>query len=384
MQRPLSWLLSLLLCFVLLTPQAALAHPLSTSFSDISISPSGVDLSFSIDDLSVIELLPDVDLNKDNLIDDNERMAATTQIGDLVITNLSLFLADEMQSPMVQAVEKSEKKGKPFITVKLLYLDVKPDIAIKLQDDFYTSNQKSNYVNMVSIRAGQDFSEAILKDSNRVWESVINPKWVAASTDASAAGTATGETAETAGSHETPSTWWAFFTLGMEHILFGYDHLLFLFALILCKQSFRQYLSIITSFTIAHSITLTLAVLGYINVPERFIELAIPISICWVAIENIIRDKVNHRWTLTFFFGLIHGMGFAGILQEMTIPKSHMITSLLSFNLGIEVIQLTLIAIILPILSRLQGFAQYRRGVSIASTVIVVLGGFWLFQQILG
>jgi hydrogenase/urease accessory protein HupE len=168
----------------------------------------------------------------------------------------------------------------------------------------------------------------------------------------------------------------------MLHILTGYDHLLFLLALLLRKQTFKQYAAIITSFTIAHSITICLAVLGIVNLPSRFIEASIAFSICYVAAENLFRKEINYRWGLTFIFGLIHGLGFANILKEMNIPKSQLVSSLLSFNIGIEVVQLLLVILFLPLLTFFQRLPYSKTIVQIGSIIIILLGGFWFLERV--
>ena len=173
-----------------------------------------------------------------------------------------------------------------------------------------------------------------------------------------------------------------FFKLGMEHIITGYDHLLFLFALLLARQSFKSYLAIITSFTIAHSITLTLGALGYINLPSLLVESVIALSICYVAIENIVRKEVKTRWVLTFIFGLIHGLGFAGLIGGMNLPTSNFILTLLSFNLGIEVVQIALVAIIVPILNKMQHTSIYPKTQLTASAIITLIGGYWVVERL--
>lgn len=168
----------------------------------------------------------------------------------------------------------------------------------------------------------------------------------------------------------------------MNHILSGYDHLLFLFSLVVARQTFKQYTGMITAFTIAHSITLSLTVLGIIDVSPRIVEPAIALSICFVAIDNIIRKQVSHRWVLTFFFGLIHGMGFADILKGMNLPKSQLAVDLLSFNLGIEVVQITLVGVALPLLMMMHKWKFSRNAVIAGSALAFVLGGIWLSQRV--
>ena len=169
----------------------------------------------------------------------------------------------------------------------------------------------------------------------------------------------------------------------MEHILTGYDHLLFLLALLIRKQQVKQYISVITAFTIAHTITLTLTVLGILTIPSFIVEPAIAISICYVALENIFRKKISWRWVITFLFGLIHGMGFADLLKEMNIPWSHLALSLISFNIGIEVVQLAIVLLIIPVLIRLFRFEKYPLYVKYTSSVIFIVGAIWFLQRVI-
>ena len=114
----------------------------------------------------------------------------------------------------------------------------------------------------------------------------------------------------------------SFFVLGIEHILTGYDHLLFLLALILRGGNLWSLLKIITAFTVAHSITLALAALNVVTLPERLVEATIALSIAYVAAENLfMRSAVSHRWAVSFVFGLVHGFGFSNVLRELGLPK---------------------------------------------------------------
>ena len=165
-----------------------------------------------------------------------------------------------------------------------------------------------------------------------------------------------------------------FILLGIKHILIGYDHILFLLALIVIGLSFKETLGIITAFTVAHSITLFLAVLQIVKLNPRFVESAIALSICYVAFENIFRKKINHRWVLAFGFGLIHGFGFASILQEFAIDKSNLIYIILSFNIGVEVGQLLVLLFILPILYLLRKKFTFKSITENVSIIVFIFG----------
>ncbi|USK36706.1 HupE/UreJ family protein (plasmid) [Bacillus sp. F19] len=175
---------------------------------------------------------------------------------------------------------------------------------------------------------------------------------------------------------------WKYFVLGIEHILIGYDHLLFLLSLVLIVSSFKEALKIVTAFTITHSITLFLVATDRIQVSSHWIEAFIALTICYVAVENLFVQKGKWRWILTAVFGLIHGMGFAGALAETGLPKSNLIGTLLSFNLGVETGQFMVLCLLLPLLIWLRRFLWYRKMMISASCLIFVLAFYWLIQRL--
>ncbi|MDC0683022.1 HupE/UreJ family protein [Sorangium atrum] len=173
--------------------------------------------------------------------------------------------------------------------------------------------------------------------------------------------------------------------LGVEHILTGYDHLLFLTALLAVCRSVRSVLGIITCFTLAHSLTLVLAVLQVVTISSRVVEPLIAATIVFVGAENLLRgEEPKGRWALTFAFGLIHGLGFAGVLRELGLGEGggSIVVPLLSFNLGVELGQLGITLLFLPILWRLRAAPAFaRHGQRGLSLVVVALGLYWLVER---
>lgn len=172
-----------------------------------------------------------------------------------------------------------------------------------------------------------------------------------------------------------------FIVLGIEHILTGYDHIAFLLALIVIGLSIREVLKIITAFTVAHSITLLLAAMQVVSLNSRIVESVIAFSICFVALENLYRKKVNYRWLVTFGFGLVHGFGFASVLQELIVGKSNLLVSVVSFNLGVEVGQLMIFLVLLPVLYLLKNKFEFRKVTIGVSLAIFLLGFTWLIER---
>jgi hydrogenase/urease accessory protein HupE len=181
-----------------------------------------------------------------------------------------------------------------------------------------------------------------------------------------------------------PHSFREFLGLGVTHIATGYDHLLFLLGLLLVGGSLRAALQIITSFTLAHSITLALATLNLINIPSKIIEPLIAASIVFVGLQNILARGMEKRWLLTFGFGLIHGCGFASALRDLGIGAngSSIVVPLVSFNLGVELGQSAIAALALPCIWRCQTSPLFvRRFVPIGSVIVVLAGSYWLIER---
>jgi hydrogenase/urease accessory protein HupE len=172
--------------------------------------------------------------------------------------------------------------------------------------------------------------------------------------------------------------------LGFEHILSGWDHLLFLAALLLRGGTLRSILKIITAFTLAHSVTLAVAVLGVASLSPRIVEPVIAASIVWVAVENVRRDQPPpRRWLAGFAFGLVHGFGFATALQELSLPPWPLASALVQFNLGVEGGQALVVVAVLPFLIWLQRTRWEPRVVRSASMCLAVVGSVWFVQRLL-
>jgi hydrogenase/urease accessory protein HupE len=177
-----------------------------------------------------------------------------------------------------------------------------------------------------------------------------------------------------------------FLVLGVRHIWTGYDHLLFLFGLLIVTRNFLSSLKIITCFTLAHSLTLAVATLSLVQISSRIVEPLIAASIVYVGVENILRgDDPKGRWLLTFAFGLIHGFGFASVLRELGVGAngSGITVPLVSFNLGVELGQIAVAGVALPVIWKLRTNPVFiRRWVPACSFLVVLLGGYWFVQRV--
>jgi HupE / UreJ protein len=187
--------------------------------------------------------------------------------------------------------------------------------------------------------------------------------------------------------------WWAtaleYGRLGFTHILpKGLDHILFVVGLFLLGTRWRPLLLQVTLFTIAHSVTLGLSMLGIVSLPSSIVEPLIAFSIAYVAVENLFTTELS-RWrgVLVFLFGLLHGLGFAGVLGELGMPRGQFGLALVSFNVGVELGQLSVIALATLAVGwwRLSDLERYRRWVVVpVSLAIAVIGLYWTATRALG
>jgi hypothetical protein len=185
--------------------------------------------------------------------------------------------------------------------------------------------------------------------------------------------------ADPAASTTSRSAFVAFLGLGLEHILIGYDHLLFLFALLLAPAPLGSTVKIVSAFTVAHSITLALAALDLLRLPVVLVEAAIAVSIAYVAAENLwARNPLSRRAGVTVLFGLVHGCGFASVLRDIGLPTAGLWRALLGFNIGVELGQLAVVLLMVPALSGLGRLPASRRVVP-ALSVLVCASGLVLF-----
>jgi hypothetical protein len=178
--------------------------------------------------------------------------------------------------------------------------------------------------------------------------------------------------------------WTGFIAMGAEHILGGLDHLLFLLALLALAKGLWPIVRIVTGFTLAHSITLSLAVLGVVDVPSRIVEPVIAATIIWVALENLLAPaQTRWRWLVAAVFGLVHGLGFASGLTELGLPREAMVRALIGFNIGVELGQLAFVAVVMPAVMWLAKPGRLPRLPQALSILVASMGAVWLVERVL-
>lgn len=218
---------------------------------------------------------------------------------------------------------------------------------------------------VVRSRAGQTLAERILDGKSNTFEADLS---------------------RLSSSEAKPGSFRQFLVLGVEHILTGYDHVVFLLALLLAGGALWSTAKIVTSFTLAHSITLALAALDVVRIPSAVVEPLIAVSIVYVGLENLLQGDLRWRWLLTFAFGLVHGFGFASVLRELGVGAAGVgvAVPLVAFNLGVELGQVSIMLLVLPLIWKLR-FQPFfvMRCVPACSFLVTLVGGYWLLQRTL-
>lgn len=184
----------------------------------------------------------------------------------------------------------------------------------------------------------------------------------------------------------------SYLVLGVEHILEGYDHLLFVIALVLLLARPWVVIKAATAFTLAHTFTLAGSTLGLFGLPQAPVEALVALSIIFLAVEIVKQDPGNPRlseripWVVAFGFGLIHGFGFAGALREIGLPEGDVPVALLTFNLGVELGQLLIISLVLAVIALLRRFkpVALRPSTLAATYAIGITASFWFIERMLG
>ncbi len=264
------------------------------------------------------------------------------------------FFVRSPAAPIETKLEQSSVLAGSLVRLRILYTFAQPVTALDVKSTLYEI-MPAGHQHLMSVRLNGTLHEAILD---------------ARTPEAAFSGVRTTKL----------QTLWRFVRLGVEHIFTGYDHLAFLLCLLVATATLGSLVKVITSFTIAHSITLALATFNVVILPARLTESLIALSIAYVAAENLLDFRAMKRYYITFLFGLVHGFGFSSVLREMDLPKSSLALSLFSFNAGVEIGQITFVLLIYPLVQDLvsSGWKRLNPAVSIGVACLAV---YWFVQR---
>jgi hydrogenase/urease accessory protein HupE len=331
------------------------AHPIPFSYLDLRLQPSVVEGSLIVHDFDVaheLNLQPPERLLDPALVAQHAEAIVRFIAGRLEVSADGRALTPQWSAPEIVADRQSIR-----LLVRFALARAPGAVAVMARLFPYDPNHQT----FVNIYEGEALTQAIL-DGNRGRFEYFS-------------GTRQGVAAVIQ----------RFVPAGIHHILIGPDHLLFLVGLLLLGGTIRQLALVVTAFTVAHSITLSLAALNLVSPPARIIEPAIALSIVYVGADNLlVHGGRDMRAWIAFAFGFIHGFGFANVLREMDLPSRALGWSLFAFNFGVEIGQLLVVLVVASAFAALRAKSEAAgRWLLVAgSAVVVIAGAFWFVQRV--
>ncbi|HVK69279.1 MAG TPA: HupE/UreJ family protein [Polyangium sp.] len=367
--RPRALFAALLTFFgvlLVLLPRVASAHQVGLSRGEYKVDGATITAEFVFARREVLSLVRSLDEDGDGAISPTEIQHARGALGRAVVDRVSVRAGEGDCPGTLDDAFLVEEDG---FSLRAVYRCPAPPRAVRVRLDVL-DELPYGHRHIARADAGAGPTEHVLFGANRELGIVGLPG-------------GGGEAPAASKAASKNEGFFGFFRMGIEHILFGYDHLVFLFGLVLVGGRLRALLLVVTAFTVAHSITLGLAVLGIWAPGGRIVEPIIALSVAYVGVENQLVKDAEKRWRITFPFGLVHGFGFAGALGEITLPRPQIPGALLAFNLGVEAGQLAVLAVVLPLLVTAQKRKWLeKRGVKILSLGIAALGLVWFVLRI--
>lgn len=330
-----------------------LAHPLKVGFADITIRKTEIELLLSVN-LVELDLLLSLDRNLNARVEPEELKLKAPEIIEYLSSKIKVLVGHEalpMEADPFRIGRSAD--GKPTFEARLTFRSSRP-----LEDRFAIQCEPLTDLGPDHKTIAKISTEGRIEQF--VFQKGVRYEWQRRGFLAYAL---------------------QFLGLGIYHIFIGYDHIAFLLALVLMSQTLLGVIKIVTAFTLAHSVTLSLAALDVVSLPSRLIESGIAFSVAYVALENLFFSNFDRRWLVSFFFGFVHGFGFANVLKEMHLSRAGLVSSLFFFNLGVEVGQVIIVSLFLPLLWMLARTQAHNMTIKLASVAIFSLGAFWFFQR---
>ena len=349
----------------------AYAHKASDSYLHLSASGATIDAQWDIA-LRDLDVALNLDANGDGQLTWGEVRQAQSRIVRYALGNLQLSAAGALCVPRAGEPLIDDHSDGAYFVLRFTARCVQPVQALQLDYQLF-SMLDAGHRGLVNLTLGP-----------RVFTAVLGPANPRARFSAAEA-----------------SSWREFagyLRTGVEHIWSGFDHLLFLFSLLLpavllraerhwqpqtaLAPALKEVLQVVTAFTVAHSLTLGLATFGVVRLPSRISESAIALSVVIAALNNVVPVVRHRRWIVAFAFGLIHGFGFANVLADLGLPRNALTLALVGFNLGVEAGQLAIVMLFMPVAFLLRETLFYRRYLIVGgSGAIAMVAALWLVER---
>ena len=331
----------------------AAGHPANVAHARVSMGDAEVRIALSLN-LFELDLVLSLDRDLNGRVDAHELEARRGDIGDYLRGAVGVSVSGrEMEARLVALEPGRSSDGRTVVDATLVFRSERPlhDVAVRCAP---LTELGADHTTLARIEAHGQIREFVFR-RGAVYRA--QPGALATALQ--------------------------YLQLGVGHIIVGYDHIAFLLALLLSGASIAAVVKIVTAFTAAHSLTLALAVLDVVRLDPRLVEAGIALSIVYVAAENLFTARRAGRWLVSFLFGLVHGFGFAEALQELALPPAALATSLVAFNLGVELAQVAIVAAAVPLLAALTHTRLHVPLTRLASIILLSIGLVWLYQRML-
>ncbi|MFD0696461.1 HupE/UreJ family protein [Paenibacillus sp. GCM10027628] len=350
---------------------SAWAHFSSTGYSDMKVGPDALQYHLTFSEHDLLQLLSGKGSEGDK-ISDKQLSDSLDAISKLVDDGLIVTGDGKVGTGVIVSAKHEKRASMDMVGMDIRYKFASPVKKLLVQYNFFWYNGVDpNHRNYATIHVGGQTIEQVLGSQNYIVQ-IQGP---------AAIGQDTGIQAKPA-----DSSWLAtlqqYIWMGMEHIWTGIDHMLFLVGLLLASdQRVWKIVKLISAFTIGHCITLVLSSLEIAYLSPKIVEPLIALSILYIAVENIWRKKESGRLVVTMLFGLVHGFGFAEVLRGTL--SGNMALPLFSFNLGVEIGQLVIMAVFIPALWAVRRIPMKINWSLYASGIIGVFGLYWLIERVI-
>jgi riboflavin transporter FmnP len=373
--------LALLVIVSLTAASSAGAHFSSSGYSDIQIGSNTMTYHLSLLEHDLLQIFPDKADGGDK-ISDKQLASSLEAIGKLVDDGIIVTGDGKVGTGVIVGAKHEKRASIDMIGIDIRYTFASPVKRYLVQYNFFWySGVDPNHSNYATIQVDGQTIEQVLGSQNYIVQ-IQGPGAAAGNpTQAAPAAKPVDDTSSnTTGSWQ--STLQTYILMGMKHIWSGLDHMLFLFGLLLAAElRLWKIVKLITAFTVGHCITLVLSSLEIAYLSPAIVEPLIALSILYVAVENIWKRKENARVIVTMLFGLVHGFGFAEVLRGTL--SGHMALPLFSFNLGVEIGQLVVVGVLIPLLLLIRRVPLKINWNLYASGIVGVFGLYWFIERIL-
>ncbi|MGM0558805.1 MAG: HupE/UreJ family protein [Myxococcota bacterium] len=349
----------------------ATAHQTALSTMKVDVEPADkrVDVRLTMEPTDLTDHL-EIDPDGDGFLNQDELAEVKPRLGEYIAPRLQAF-NEERACPVVTAEFVDTGRLEPTMTFRKVFECEEPLRKLGLSNTVLVESP-GGYTHYAKIVIGQDVHTTVFNAGSSSYEFEVEPVDEVSAEPARAEAQSFWDVA--------PKFTWQ----GILHIVLGLDHVLFVLCLLLAAREIKRLIAVVTTFTVAHSITLALSTLEIVVVPAAIVEPLIALSIAWAAVEIILgREPGDYLYALTFAFGLLHGFGFSYVLREVGLPADALTSALFTFNVGVELGQIAIVALAYPVMKWAEDRDWGGMAFRVVGGGILAISVYWLVERVI-